>query len=318
MKHLFSRMTGIGLMFALLATGHAEGIKLATLPPLEPVPTQAVEVPSLPIQTKEETAAGNEPAGIGQYRQRFTIKTSSHRVNNDITIPVDGECAADGDLNTAWNTLRKSSGEWIEMSAADGRHYTVSGFRIANGYWKSDKVFSNNSRPRDVAISCDGVFVAKYTLEDSAELQTFMFSKPRVCSTFSLVIQDSYGGSTYGDCCITEIDLVGPGGNTLSSDGLDEWGRAVQALKRQLSGGQRLTMGDTGFAVMGLKLLLSEGFGVYNGPVDGSFDAQTGKALLRLAEKMTEAGFSAVYSDAIDENYWNSMLKYMDWLNKGG
>ena len=160
-------------------------------PTRKPTPTPKPTPPPTPKPTptpRPKPTATPRNNSIGGYRGAFLVKTKSHRINQDRSIIVDGDCAVDGDLNTAWNSNKKTNGQWIELSVADGRSYEVAGFRIANGYWKNDEVYTNNFRLRNVEAYCDNKLVAKYELEDIVSYQTFWFPSPVQCSTFKLVV----------------------------------------------------------------------------------------------------------------------------------
>ena len=110
-------------------------------------------------------------------------------------------------METAWNTNKNTNGEWIRLGIRDGKRYEVAGFSVANGYWKNNKVYYENARARTVNVYCDGNFVQTFHFEDRREYQVFLFDSPVVCSSVMFEIVDGYAGSTYNDCCITEIEL---------------------------------------------------------------------------------------------------------------
>ena len=271
------------------------------------------------IGEKNESGSSAAAMSIGNYCGGFDIETSSERVNGNRSISVNGVCAIDGDLKTAWNTYQSMSGEWIKLSTKDGRAYEVAGIRIANGYWKSQKVYRTNSRVKTMSIYGDGNHIQTFHVEDGVDYQTYMFDTPAVCSEWMLYIEDGYAGSSYKDCCITELDLVGVNGQSLSSEAINDWGRAVQSLMEHVLYGGVLAKGDSGFEVLGLQLLLKDGFGVLDGAIDGDFGSGTQKAIDKLEAQMQEAlGENAVkmHSGVVDEAYWTNMLAYMDYLKQ--
>lgn len=303
----------LALALALPCAARAEDLPIidwvTPTPEITPTPT--------PLPTPSPTPANNS---IGGYRGEFIVETRSHRVNLDRSILVDSYCAVDGDLNTAWNSNKKTDGQWIEMSVADGNLYEVSGIRIANGYWKNEEVYANNFRLRNVDVYCDDLLVASYEFQDVISYQTFWFPDTVLCSRVKLVIKDGYQWlvhHTYKDCALTELDLIGPGGDTLSRYAMDDWGRSVRALLDETRYGITYSMGQRTMGVVGLQLLLSEGFGLYDGAVNGIFDAETMDAadLLsdRFRETLGDAALAMEYG-VVDENFVENMLSYMDTL----
>ena len=112
---------------------------------------------------------------------------------------------------------------------------------------------------------------------------------------------------------------MGVNGQSLSSEAINDWGRAVQSLMEHVLYGGVLAKGDSGFEVLGLQLLLKDGFGVLDGAIDGDFGSGTQKAIDKLEAQMQEAlGENAVkmHSGVVDEAYWTNMLAYMDYLKQ--
>ena len=254
---------------------------------------------------------------ICDYDGGLVVETSSNRVNNDRSILVDGYCAVDGDLDTAWNSNRNTAGEWIRLSVGDGQKYEVVGFRVANGYWKSGSVYRNNARMRTVDVYCDEQYVQTCQLQDVISCQTFWLPAPAAVSSFTLVIRDGYSGASYRDCAVTELELIGTGGNLLSRDTLRHWGRSVQALETELDNGVSFGIGAKGQPVVGLQLILREGFEVLGGNIDGDFGPGTREAVLALADIMSQTlGDSALPMNpgVVDSAYWTNLLNYLDTL----
>lgn len=284
-----------------------------------PKPTPAPTPVATPVPTPSPTPMNHS---IGGYRGSFKVETKSHRVNLDRSILVDGSCAVDGKLNTAWNSNKKTQNQWIELSVTDGNRYEVAGFRIANGYWKNEEVYTNNFRARNVEVYCDGNLVNRYELADVVSYQTFWFPSPVMCSTVRLLIKDGYEWlvrHSYKDCCITELDLIGPGGGTLSRYAMNDWGRSVQTFMNEINHGTVYRVGSSGMGVLGLQLLMKEGFGVYDGPVNGVFDNETLYAVDYLNEwYQSELGKSARSAEKgrVDADYLNRMLALMDAVGR--
>ena len=262
-----------------------------------------------PMPTPQPVA----PSGIGCYSGALRVTTSSDRINDNRSIHVDGEMAVDGNLDTAWNTNDRIEGEWIELSVQDGRRYAISGFRIANGYWKSSKVYNANSRVRTLDVYCDGAYVQTFSVAESKGYQTFRFNQPVTGQRVRFQIVDAFRGGKYKDVAITELELIGPGSAGLSNSGLSDWGSAVNALAQQLRSGRRLTRGDKSQAVAGLQLLLKEGFGLFSGDVDGEFGSDTQKALNGLQDILKRQGHAlqTMTSGVADAALWANLVEYL-------
>lgn len=288
---------------------------IPTAPPTA-VPTA---VPT-PVPTEAPTPAPERVSNVGPV----TASASSFRVNRDRSISVDPSCAADGSFSTAWNSNRNSGGEWLRLDAAGGALYQVAGLRIANGYWKSDKVFRENAAVASCDIYCDGRYVTTAYLTKSRELQTVRFPQTVSCRSVTLEVRSTHGGSEYSDICVTEIELLGPNDGVLAPWALPDWGRSVEALENSLAYGQSLAKGSYGPAVAGLQLLLRDGFGIPGVEADGDFGSGTQKAVAVLGQWMQQrlgpACLPMAYGIA-DRAYWTNMLACMDggaYVPEGG
>ena len=284
-------------------------------PTAVPTPTPAPTAVPTPVPTATPAPAMVAENSIGRYNGSFKVEASSYRTSN--RIPVYGSCAMDGDLNSAWNTNQNIRGEWLRITTQDGRRYQVAGLRIAPGYWKSSDTFWDNASPYNVEVYCDGSYVTTVTLERTKDYQTFWLPATMTCSSVQLVVRDGYAGGKYSDCCITEVELLGPGALELHSQTLIDWGPAVRLLSAKLTRGGALTNGDRSLESVGLQLLLRDGFGVLDGSVDGAFGRGTEAAVNELADLMRTAmpDCEAMRPGTVDGNYWRNMLRYMDLIH---
>ena len=176
----------------------------------------------------EETGFTYDIAGADEYAGLYEIDYSSERMGNK--YPVSAEMTVDGDLQTAWNAYEEGVGAYISFMMPYGEECTLSGFRIVNGYVKSEKVFKENTRAKKLALYCDGSKVYTFTLEDTTALQTFYLLEPVTGREFEFVAEDVYAGSKYDDLCITEIELLGANNEDFDTGDLSGWGRAVESM----------------------------------------------------------------------------------------
>ena len=223
----------------------------------------------------------------------------------------------DGDLKSAWNSYDRISGEWLEISTANGEAYQIAGFRIASGYWKNSDVYKNNAKPKLLDVYCDDIYAGSFKLKDERDYQTFWFDAPMSASRVRFVVEEGYAGKKYDDCCVTEIELLGPKGMQLNSAALNDWGAAVQSAQEFVLGGGELEKGDYGLPVVGLQLILRDGFGLLDGAADGDFGSGTREAVKDLAAKMQDVlpECEDMEKGVVDAAFWRNMLAYMDRMN---
>lgn len=211
------------------------------------------------------------------------IRWSSIRIGNK--YDVRGTTAVDSRLDTAWNTNDVNVGEWISFTTRDGDRQ-MAGFRIVNGYLKSDETYTTNARARVLKLYCDGDYVESFTIADSRALQTFWLTEPVTGSCFKLVAEQVYRGSKYRDLCITEIELLSMNNEDFKTRSLEDWGRAVEQMEKRLDEGGSLQRGSYSYDVMGLQVLLDRGFGLLDDAADGVFGGNTERALNALMDQM--------------------------------
>lgn len=318
-------------VIAIVNERRAEAERLAATPEPTPEPTPAPTTTprptARPMRTPRPTArptpvptATPKPAfqlapnSIGRYTGAFGSDASSYY--HDRHEELFSWMATDGDLYTAWNSYRGIENEWLEMWTQDGRSYQVAGVRIASGYWRSDETYQNNSSPKTLEIYCDDDWAATVTLRRAWDYQTFWFDQPRTCSTILFYIVDGYQGSKFTDCCMTEIELLGPAGDVLRAEALPDWGAAVRSAAARVEAGGVIAKGEWGLTAVGVQLLLREGFGLLDGAVDGVFGRGTEAAVDALADIMRASlpGCERMTSGVVDGAYWRNMCAYMEWL----
>ena len=117
-------------------------------------------------------------------------------------------------MDTAWN-FPGQSGEWI-MISSDTEQY-VSGIRILNGYTKhSDAyeywIYYMNHRPKDITIMFSDSTFIDVTLEDVFDEDNYIYQHiplevPKLTTYIKIIINSSYLGTRWDDCCITEVEV---------------------------------------------------------------------------------------------------------------
>jgi len=271
---------------------------------------------TIPEKASSPTDLGIAVDSISCYSGGYTVTASSYK-RNDISPDIPDH-AFDGTFMTVWCTDNHITDEWLKISVQDGARYQIAGLRIASGFWGTADLFEKNCSPRNVDIYCDDSFVQRIVLARERNYQTFWFDAPVSCSSIKLVLRDGYQGPNKNDfdCCIADLELLGPAGKQMASSTLPDWGKAISFAESYVKSGRQLSRGDRSFEVMGLQILLKEGFGVLTGSVDGAFGAGTESAVNLLADRMRRAlpNCENMIYGAVDAAYWRNMLAYMDTI----
>ena len=261
-----------------------------------PKPTPTPEPTPTPVPTPEPTPTPQptpEPTPtispdlyppINAYNGRLIYSSSSSYVQDN--YDVTAKSAFDANLDTAWNSNQKAVGEWISVTVPNGEIASLAGFRIANGYWKSDLVYEWNSCVKELELYCDGALVGTFEIAKNRLYQTFWLDAPVAGTEFKFVIARAYYGSHYEDTCITELDLMGVNNTDFRLGDLSCWGTAVDSLIDELSRGGRLYRDQRKASVAGLQLLLQDGLFLPVEAIDGTFGAATQTALAECKARM--------------------------------
>jgi hypothetical protein len=136
----------------------------------------------------------------------------------------------DGDKTTCWAEDQESQnfsdldpdgsgiGEWVYFSTVRINKDTdfsyeveknLKGFKIINGYAKSESTYNTNNRVKEVEIEFSDKQRMTFNLEDNnMDFQTFYFPEEIKTRYFKLFIRDIYKGTKYNDTCISEIELI--------------------------------------------------------------------------------------------------------------
>lgn len=150
--------------------------------------------------TSTTVAPGVEPAYFPN------VSASSSLPSDEVTDYYGPWNARDGLVNTAWNEGASGTGaeEWIQLEADVPQR--VYGVTIIPGYCKSSESYFKNARPCDVIISFDSGPSYRVQLSDQyGTEQTIRFNEPVDTRTMRITIESVYEGSSFEDCCISEI-----------------------------------------------------------------------------------------------------------------
>ena len=132
-----------------------------------------------------------------------SFSATSTLVWNGIEYPPSQ--IADGSLELAWQEGVEGCGEGESVSIYFDKKYKINGMIIYGGYQKSEKLYGENSRPKDIMISFDDGTVLQSTLSDVCDGQTITFDNPVEAGGVTIIILSVYEGSTYEDTSISEV-----------------------------------------------------------------------------------------------------------------
>lgn len=162
------------------------------------VETMETTVTEQPNEEKSEPVQSTFPV--------FTMATASSVLPPAYDSAYLPENIFDGDIKTAWveGVSHAGEGEWIQLSATGMQ--TVQGIEIVNGYCKSEEIYVNNNRVRDIRITFDDGTSETFSVKDDfGRYQTFDFSEPKNTTAVKLEILSVYKGVKYQDTCISEV-----------------------------------------------------------------------------------------------------------------
>jgi len=136
------------------------------------------------------------------------VQASSCLTDPEIGTVHSADRVIDGQTDTAWAEGVDGYGAGEEMTLVLKDSYKISGFRIAAGYHKNEKLYYENARPKTVTVTLsDGSQVFCSELEDVYAEQTVWFDREVVTDAVTIRVDSVYIGSKYEDTVISEIVL---------------------------------------------------------------------------------------------------------------
>lgn len=132
------------------------------------------------------------------------------------TLPTDGintrdysaASAIDGNERTCWceNVAGPGINEYLAFSGDSEQ--TFSGFKILNGHQDSIDLYRKNARATSLRVIVDGEVKETVQIPDNGlGWQAITFAQPYKGHEIALQIDTAVSGSSYDDCCITEIEF---------------------------------------------------------------------------------------------------------------
>lgn len=110
----------------------------------------------------------------------------------------------DNNPETAWTPEESDKNPWVLFKSASKQK--ISGFEIENGYSKSENLYYQNMRAKNIIVTCAGEDY-EFELKESGcgVKQTITLPEPVLSESLKITIADTYAGSKYNELCISEI-----------------------------------------------------------------------------------------------------------------
>jgi hypothetical protein len=181
----------------------------------------------------EDPENPGEHRGIGSYvgigadsesekfeAQRWEFHRTDYQPIASSALPAAGDLTysasnvLDYDGNTAWVEGAKGDGIGESLTLTLPKPAPLSRVGIVNGYAKDPKLYANNNRVAELAVSIDGAEPFHVAIPDEfLRKETYFFDLPQrkePVKTVKLTITRVHRGSKHADTAISEITLVTP------------------------------------------------------------------------------------------------------------
>ena len=118
------------------------------------------------------------------------------------------ENMTDGNNATAWAEGADGAGigEWIKFGF-DTPKKKIKAIKILAGYAKTETVYFNNNRVKEMKVIFSDGEAQTVNLTDSKDFQRILIDRDRPTQFVKLEIRDVYHGRKFDDTCISEIDF---------------------------------------------------------------------------------------------------------------
>jgi hypothetical protein len=137
-----------------------------------------------------------------------SLVTASSSLGEDNGVNYDVENVADNKLSTVWVEGEQGSGLGSSVSVELGAPAAVRGFKIWNGNWYTPDFWQRHNRIKDVEVEFSDGTKQSFTLKDEMAAEEVVFAKPVTTSSLKLKVKSVYGGSTFPDTCISELQVL--------------------------------------------------------------------------------------------------------------
>jgi hypothetical protein len=151
-------------------------------------------------------ALSSVPSAEAKALKITEVVASSEHFDGDETY--EGKNLKDGRVSTVWVEGVQGSGlgEHIEL-ALDGSQ-TVTSLRVWNGNWYTADYWTRHNRIKEIDVIFSDGSKTTLVLEDAMEAQTIRLPNKVKTSSVKLKIKSTYGGSTFDDTCLSEVQVL--------------------------------------------------------------------------------------------------------------
>ncbi|MBO4887035.1 MAG: hypothetical protein J5589_01810 [Firmicutes bacterium] len=162
------------------------------------------------VETSQPEASEPETSAPVEFVSPTIVKITSSSELDESNLGLDhsGAMICDGSLENAWCEGVDGYGEneWVKVEF-DGSYY-IQKMEIYAGYHKSEKLFAENSRPKELLIvfdGPDGVNSVLVPFEDVMKSQVLTFDPVHYATSVTIYIQSVYKGTEFEDTLISEV-----------------------------------------------------------------------------------------------------------------
>jgi hypothetical protein len=142
------------------------------------------------------------------YKSAANITVSSQLIErNRPSDAYKAENMTDGNNATAWAEGADGAGigEWIKFGFDTPKK--IKAIKILAGYAKTETVYFNNNRVKEMKVIFSDGEAQTANLTDSKDFQRIVIDRDRPTQFVKLEIRDVYRGRKFDDTCISEIDF---------------------------------------------------------------------------------------------------------------
>jgi len=134
------------------------------------------------------------------------VSASSEHFDGDETY--EGKNLKDRRVSTVWVEGVQGSGlgEHVELTL-DGPQ-TVTSLRVWNGNWYTTDYWKRHNRIKEIDLIFSDGSKETLTLKDAMEVETIRLAKKVNTSSVKITIKSTYGGSTFDDTCLSEVQVL--------------------------------------------------------------------------------------------------------------
>lgn len=139
----------------------------------------------------------------------ITTATATSTLKTDKFSSYGAEHVLDGDPVTAWAEGVSGMGIGESISLSGDGVQTFTGFKITNGYQKTEKIFYMNPRASEMEVQVDGTKVMEISLrtDNYGYAENFQLPQPTDGITITFVIKNAVPGNKYEDTTISDISV---------------------------------------------------------------------------------------------------------------